>query len=340
MRLSTLRDLEELSGISGRRLMDLARRAGTYYRPFDLRRTGSAKWRHIDNPTDELKTVQRRLDLKVLRQLPLRPEMFGGVPGRSARDAAALHLAKECVAILDLREFFPSTSHGRVYRTFRALGWDARAARILTQLTTFQQRLPQGAPTSVTLGNLVLEPLCKDLAALCEARALRVSLYVDDVTISGSGDAVRAAIEPIIRLIRQHGYAVRHSKVRIMPSGGRQEVLGTGVNRGRLSVGRRRIEALRGGLLEEQNSLQLPARLAGGMAHVRSVSAIQGLSLERLARQIWESSTPGRDGRRRVKGETRPCSTARRHCTHRGTAERSTSVPRHPGAPLGGLPPS
>jgi len=41
---STLRDLEELSGISGRRLIDLARRAGAYYRPFDLRRTGSAKW--------------------------------------------------------------------------------------------------------------------------------------------------------------------------------------------------------------------------------------------------------------------------------------------------------
>ena len=60
---------------------------------------------------------------------------------------------------LDVVDFFPTTRSDRLQGYFRAIGWSAAAAQVLVRLTTHEGGLPQGAPTSPRLSNLVNRPL-------------------------------------------------------------------------------------------------------------------------------------------------------------------------------------
>lgn len=336
--MKSLRDLEMLLGLSGRTLREVAGRAGSFYRPFDIRRPGTGKWRHIDNPTGQLKLIQHSIKRKVLGSYPVHAAMFGGVPGRSVEAAASLHLGKECVVGIDIRDFFPMTHHSRVNALLRSTGWEPRCARLLTQLTTFQHRLPQGAPTSVTLGNLVLRDLCTEVVELCTPRGINVSFYVDDITLSGRGEPVREIIQPVVNLVTAHGYAIRSNKIRIMASSGRQEVLGLVVNRERLSAGRSRISLIRDEAIDRSAEPLIPVRVRGRVCHVEGVSSAQGAALKRLVTAIWEASTPGRYTKKKGS-ETRPCRHARRHSRERsqrpkGLGRRKTSAPSSSRRPM------
>lgn len=306
----TLPEVASKIGISGARLLDVAKSVGSYYQPFDIKRAGTKKWRHIDNPTGALKEIQSRIQSRLLGGFPIRPEMFGGVPGRSHLDAASRHLRQQCVVIIDIKGFFPSTSNGRVHRLFRRLGFDPRAARVLTQLTTFQRRLPQGASTSTTIGNLVLGDLCSEVVGLC--RSMNVTFFVDDITISGaSGSNVRAMVEQVVRLVRKHNYRIGHHKVEIMSAGGSQHVLGVNVNRSRLSAGRGRIRDLRDQLIGKEVAPS-PKSLLGRVGYVKSINCHQAAALQRLADRILLSSSSGDDSPVRHGDVIRSCSSIRR----------------------------
>ena len=68
---------------------------------------------------------------------------------------AVAHQGQDVVVRVDLVDFFTTTRAERVQRYFRRIGWNRPAARILTRLCTFDNGLPQGAPTSPRLSNLV-----------------------------------------------------------------------------------------------------------------------------------------------------------------------------------------
>src|SRR5438034_755250 len=64
----------------------------------------------------------------------------------------------------------------------------AVAAALLTKLCTHDGSLPQGAPTSPRLSNLVNHRLDARLFALARKRNVAYSRYADDITISGASD--------------------------------------------------------------------------------------------------------------------------------------------------------
>jgi hypothetical protein len=309
MPLVSVRKLEHLLGHSRDRLTALANEAATHYRPFDLRRLGTSKWRHIDNPQGDLKVVQRRINQRVLRGVSMPETMFGGVPGRSAQMAAAIHAGQELIACLDIRDFFPSTSHDRVHDVFLGLiQCSPRIAHLLTKLTTYNYRLPQGAPTSTTLANLVLLDLHRDITTLTTDRQLRLSFFVDDITVSGPATVVRSTVEPIIQLIQHHRYAISHRKVRLMKRGRPQQVLGVEVGRRTVSYGRRRLSVLRERLRATPPGANLPGPVWRGiLSYVDYLAPSQAGSLTRLLQRLnlnFDDTVVPRDVRAR---ETREC---------------------------------
>ena len=129
--------------------------------------------RAIDAPSDALKDLQRRILRRLLNPLPVHPAATGFVRGRSIVDNAKPHAGRGVVINIDLADFFPSIAAERVRATFRALGWGGEAAEILTNICTHEGRLPQGAPTSPAISNLVCRKLDARLAALMRANKLR-----------------------------------------------------------------------------------------------------------------------------------------------------------------------
>ncbi len=288
---------------------DVARRLGVdlgelsrveiAYTVFQIpKRTGGL--RSIHAPIRPLKTIQRRILHRLLRRLRAHPNATGFERGHSIVTNALPHAGKDVVIRLDLVDFFASTSAERVNRYFRFIGYDPAAADLLTRLCTHNGCLPQGAPTSPRLSNLVNYRLDARLVALADRRGLSYTRYADDITLSGSevgtrptarmnpktlesfarefsrlNDVVRAAK----RIIEDEGYRLHmHRKLRVYRRRHRQLVTGLVVNdRPNLPrATRRRLRAIEHHLKNGRPATLTPEQLAGWKA-MRSMIATQSV---------------------------------------------------------------
>jgi len=313
-RLSSVRHLAALVGVSPQLLRELGRNAVRHYDPF-TRVNKSGKRRNIDNPRDPLKGIQRRVLSSVLSRELLPEYVMGGVPGRSARANALVHVGQRAVVKMDIRDFFPNIRPPMVLRALiQQVGCGRRVAELLTQLTTFRYRLPQGAPTSAMLANLVALPMACELNELATSLKLRFTIYVDDITFSGDG--AHEALGTAIEIVQRHGFAVRSKKVTVARSNAGQVVTGITVNRG-VGVPREKRKAIRQRMrhargVDHTTRTQERRSIEGLIAHVRWINPRQGESLERAwvkgNRAVNETPAPGsrRAARARAARPSRP----------------------------------
>lgn len=225
--LYSVRGLSRVLGVPRDRLEQLREHAVRSYRPFK-RRTGS-KVRTIDNPNAALKNVQRLIDRRLLKPFPLPDYLHGSVPGRSPRSNASEHLKHRCVVRIDIRDFFPSVSDRDVYRIWTdQFGFGPRVAGLLTSLTTYRGRLPQGAPTSSGLANLILLRADHEIQAEAESHGVSFTRFVDDLVFSGHDP--RSLIQRAIAALQRSGFRVSHKKLTIMGPQELQTVTGLAVN--------------------------------------------------------------------------------------------------------------
>lgn len=177
------------------------------YREFQISKR-SGKPRAIAAPNGELKRVQQRILRRLLARLKTHPAATGFQPGVSFVDNARCHESQAVIIKVDLIDFFPSITRRRVADYYWAIGWNRKAARLLAELTTHHGVLPQGAPTSPRLSNLVNYVLDLRLAALAERYHGIYTRYADDITISLDQPYwdVHELVGELLRIIRQSGY--------------------------------------------------------------------------------------------------------------------------------------
>jgi RNA-directed DNA polymerase len=314
--------VEYLLGIEQAKLIKLSHEAPRHYDPFDRRReAGLGKWRHIDNPKGPLRKAQRNIQRRFLARVPLPENMFGGVKGRSIRDNGRLHARKSMVVTLDLKSCFPNISDVDVFKVFHdRLGCRGKIPGLLTRLTTFHHRLPQGAPTSTMLANLALLPLYEALNQIAAAHNLSMSFWVDDIAISG--ERADAALDEVIAEIQSHGHQISCKKLLIMPrNSAPQRVTGLTVNRG-VSVGHKKIQSIYHEIHELASESSIPdfriCRVYGLIQHVEQMKLPQGRRLRRLAEDLLPKR--GTNAKRPRTDEIRRCRNAKRHRPSRGTA--------------------
>jgi hypothetical protein len=179
------------------------------YRPFEKKKAGK-KPRPIDNPTQALKFVQRRIRTRILENLPLPSWMHGCVKNKGTFTNADVHKNQPSLGSVDVKKFFPAVTYRMVYQVFIRAGFGPEPARLLTRLTTRGGHLPQGAPTSDRLANLHLATASAGLESIFAAFELNNSAYVDDISFSGAKS--REAIPRVISELRTIGLSVAHGK--------------------------------------------------------------------------------------------------------------------------------
>jgi RNA-directed DNA polymerase len=216
--------VEKVARCLGHGLLELNQTAteiASHYRR-ESRLIGS-KRRILSVPSDHLKAVQRLILERLLDPIPPHEAAFC-YPGRGILDAVRRHQGHRYLLHLDLRDFFPSVRTSRVARAFRRLGFDAGATTLLTALTTYKNALPQGAPTSVAVGNLVLDRLDRSLWGVCRKYGLTYTRYVDDLAISGGRRL--AGVEAEIRAIVSDCHWELSNKGGLAETGSRPRLLG------------------------------------------------------------------------------------------------------------------
>lgn len=207
----------------------------------------SGELRKIESPQKGLRSFQYKL-LPVLRSLyRVKKPVHGFVSnGKGIFSNANQHKKKNYLLNVDLKDFFHSIHFGRVRGIFLAKPFNLRedVASILAAICTTKSGLPQGAPTSPILSNLVASRLDRDLVGVAKKYHLAYSRYADDLTFSSNkkisqdvvvreisdGDEIIEVGKILKRVIEDNGFEINERKVRLQHSSQRQEVTGLVVN--------------------------------------------------------------------------------------------------------------
>lgn len=221
-------------GIRTAALYAVSNHRNAHYRRVEIpKRDGTVRQLSVPDPL--LKCIQRRISQRLLAFQPVSPYAMAYRYGTSPVKNAALHVGKNHILKLDILHFFDSVLYSDVKERAFPPEVYAEPLRILLAMLCYDRdQLPQGAPSSPAIANLVLKPFDDEVGAWCVRRGITYSRYCDDLTFSSNGDleGVRDYAE---RRLRAFGFFPNHRKTVSLHRGQRQIVTGLVVNQ-RVSV--------------------------------------------------------------------------------------------------------
>lgn len=229
------RHLSLLLGINYSRLLFLALGdKDTLYRTVRIKKKRGG-YRTLSIPTVIIKYIQKWILDEIVSKMKVSDAATGFIKGASIKENASMHLNSKCILNLDIKDFFPSIDKSDVYRIFYYYGYTDALANILSEICTFNDQLPQGAPTSPQLSNIRCIKMDKRIQLLCKAYNANYTRYADDITISGSGNLEKIK-NIVIGIIRDEGFEINTRKTRILYPHQRQEITGLVINNGIIKV--------------------------------------------------------------------------------------------------------
>ena len=182
-RLGTKKDLARLLRVPAGDLKRLTRDEN--YREWPKREKNN-KVRIIEEPLPTLKSLQRRLH-QLLCKLETPSWLMSGKRGISPQDNARAHINEPFVVNVDIDGFFRNTKREFVYRCFqRTFGMRDDVASLLADLVTYKGHIPTGTPTSQLVAFWAYRPTFERLHAMSEAKGIRMTLWVDDITFGST----------------------------------------------------------------------------------------------------------------------------------------------------------
>lgn len=248
-KLGSPRQLAALLDLEYRILIYHTRKSPAHrrYSAFEIPKSAGGT-RKILAPISPLKIVQRKLAQVLYSVYSPRPSVQGFAQGCSIVSNARKHQKRRFVFNVDLKDFFPSINFGRVRGMFMAHPYQRNSgvATVLAQICCHNNQLPQGAPTSPIISNMICAKLDSELQRLAKKWKCTYSRYADDITFSTNLRKFPTAIaspmettggehwapgEELEKLILSNGFQINQNKVRLSDQFGRQEVTGLTTNR-------------------------------------------------------------------------------------------------------------
>lgn len=219
----------------------------------------NGKFRTIYAPQKSLKNLQKKLYKILILFYITKVPVHGFVKNKSIITNANYHLNKKLILNLDLNNFFMTINRGRVFGLFRnkPFGFSILISKILTDICCLQNILPQGAPTSPIISNLICRQLDNNLTQLAKAFHCSYSRYADDITFSTNqkefpieiakveydenNKEVKHVVGNILKqTILLNGFKINEEKTRIQNKHNRQSVTGIIINE-KLNISRKYI---------------------------------------------------------------------------------------------------
>lgn len=228
--LSSLDEFAQKLGLPKHILTRYVFQSDYYYKKFRVTKRSGRGYRTIHAPSRSLKGLQRWIMVFILRPVQVSRHSTSFRKGCSIVRNASPHVQKRFVFTIDFSDFFPSISVQRVLGFFKSLGYPKDVSFALAKLTTYRGRLPQGAPTSPDIANLLCRRLDARLSGYCSKRDWSYTRYCDDCTISGNTRMRNAEKMTITSIIASEGFLIASRKTRLMRRGRQQRVTGLVVN--------------------------------------------------------------------------------------------------------------
>lgn len=280
----------------------------THYEKFQLpKKTGG--FRTISAPMPKLKSAQHWILQEVLNKLPVHAAAHGFVTKKSIVTNAKEHLQNTLLVNIDLKDFFPSIHYPRVKGFFKAIGYSEQIATIFALICTESEvdeveidkktyyvksgdrSLPQGAPTSPAITNLLCRRLDARFTGIAKKYGFTYTRYADDLSFSApeeKKEEFKQFIGFVKKTIKSENFILHPDKFKVLRKGARREVTGIVVNQ-KLSVSSDKMKKFRAVLYQiEKDGLQgkhwngsrnVLASLKGYASFIYQVDPVKGKPL-------------------------------------------------------------
>lgn len=208
-------------------------------------------YREIMSPSKDLKFIQKWILVNILEKYQLKDSCTGFRKGVSIKDNAKPHENSEVILKVDLLKFFDTITEKKVFTVFADMGYKKNLAVSLAKITTAEHRpqywrsisrvdlhkmgynagnipcvLPQGAPTSPALANILASQMDYRFEKLSEKLGFKYSRYADDLTFSIKGDQKLPSLKMIKTIIEDEKFVINEKKIKYLNKGGKQYVTG------------------------------------------------------------------------------------------------------------------
>lgn len=210
-------------------LYTISNNVENYYKIHKIKKN-NGKLRTIYEPSATLKHIQRVILESILNERPISEYACAYHKGLSLKDNALPHVGKRVVLKLDIEDFFDNIDFIDVYKKcFPEYLFPKSAGMILTYLCTYDEHIPQGAPTSAYISNLVMRDFDELIGKWCCERDISYTRYSDDMTFSG--DFNPSNVIKIVALeLKNLGLRLNHKKTHVVKQSSNQLVTGIVVN--------------------------------------------------------------------------------------------------------------
>lgn len=206
----------------------VSKHSETYYRYYRVRKKNGGT-REIKEPLPNLKKIQHWILENILERIPPSGYAKAYVKGRGLKENLRFHRKQKKVFSIDLKDFFPSINFEQVEQIFLRCGYSTQLSNILAKLCCLKNQLPQGAPTSPYISNLVFKEIDYQISNYCKEKKIRFTRYADDLTFSGEFDE-KELFKIVQDIIATSDFVINHEKTALMLSNERQIVTGIVVN--------------------------------------------------------------------------------------------------------------
>ena len=224
-----LSSLEQDLGFSARTLYALSNHLSKHYHTVKLPKKNGG-FRLLSVPDTVLKRVQKRIAEVLLIHMPVSDYATAYRFGASTLRNAGYHVGKQTVLKLDILHFFDSIRYSTVKDKAFPAEIYAEPIRILLAMLCYRKDvLPQGAPSSPAITNIILRDFDEQLGAWCRERGIAYTRYCDDMTFSGDFSP-QEVIRHVRVELKNAGFLLNEQKTRIQHPGQQQSVTGLVVN--------------------------------------------------------------------------------------------------------------
>ncbi len=221
-----------LSEVASPSLLDyIITRKDSYYRNFRVKKKNGT-YRNINEPLNQLFTIQKEFSQFFLINRAKNYHSHGFELNKSIITNANKHVNKKIVLNIDLEDFFSNISAPRISKLLLdKFNVSELEAIKIANLLTYKNSLPQGAPSSPVLSNLICEQLDDELNKYCKQFNITYTRYADDMSFSFNFNKLPIIqVKNIIFIIEQNNFKINKKKFRYYYRNTRQLVTGLVVN--------------------------------------------------------------------------------------------------------------
>lgn len=235
--MAGLENISNLLGLAPQHLFSLVAASEECYVDAEIPKASGLGMRSIKIPSKALKGVQKLILREILSQVKVDDAAHAYIQGRSVITACKKMSGPKAIVKIDIADFFPSITFKRVFGIFRSLDFENDESFILSRLTTLEDKLPQGAPTSPAISNIIFRSLDGKLRVLAKTWDMEYIRYSDDLFFVNDRNFNHPKfVEKCSLIIEQGGFVVNQGKTKFYAKGVPRKTLGLLTHGGNLAI--------------------------------------------------------------------------------------------------------